>query len=286
MSATTSKARERVGFIGLGNIGKPMAINLARAGFPLTVLDLDPAPLAELADLGAHVAGTPKELGERSNVICSVVMNDRQTLQVLLGQGDGENHQDGALAGLAPGSLIILHSTISVATCQEVARAAAVKDVAVIDAALSGAEERSRAGTLSVMIGGAQADVERAWPIFEVVGAELFHMGALGMGQATKQCNNLMSLVNIHVVEEALRLARQLGIDEQRMREVAAASTGDSWALRNIDQMRAIANLHGDGPGDMATFGRKDLALAAKLAASIGEAVPITDFVFDLTKRP
>ncbi len=281
MSTPTLGGPERIGFIGLGNIGKPMARNLVRAGFPLTVLDLDRAPMQELAALGAQIATNPKELAERSDVICSVVMNDRQTLEVLIGS---EGH--GALAGLAAGSLIILHSTISVATCQEVARAAAANDVAVIDAALSGAAERSEAGTLSLMIGGAQADVERAWPIFEVVGSELFHMGALGMGQATKQCNNLMSLVNIHAVEEALRLARKLGIDEQRMRDVAAASTGDSWALRNIDQMRAIANLHGDGPGDMGTFGRKDLALAATLAASIGEPVPITDFVFEQTKRP
>lgn len=281
MSAISSNARERIGFIGLGNIGKPMAINLVRAGFPVTVLDVELSPMQELAALGANIARNPQQLAEAADVVCSVVMNDRQTLDVLLGSdGDG-----GALSALAPGSLIVLHSTISVATCEEIARAAAVKDVAVVDAALSGAAERSESGTLSLMIGGDRAHVERARPIFEVIGSELFHMGALGMGQAAKQCNNLMSLVNIHAVEEALALARRLGIDEHRMVEVAAASTGDSWALRNIDQMRAIAGLHGDGPGDMGTFGRKDLALAAKLAASIGAPVPITDFVFNQTKR-
>lgn len=276
--SSTPARRERVGFIGLGNMGKPMAINLARAGFPLTVLDLDPDPVAELVALGAHAAGCPRELAERSDIICSVVMNDRQTLEVALGG-------DGVLAGAAAGSLIVLHSTISVATCREVAAAAQPKGVQVIDAAVSGAEERSRLGTLSLMIGGADADVRRAWPLFEVVGSELFHMGALGMGQATKQCNNLMSLVNIHVVEEALRLATALGIDEHKMREVAAASTGDSWALRNIDQMRALSQLHGEGLAHMGRFGRKDLSLAAKLAASIDQPVPITDFVFEQTKH-
>lgn len=270
--------RERVGFIGLGNMGKPMAVNLARAGFPLSVLDLDPAPVAELVGLGAHAAATPRELGERSDIICSVVMNDRQTLEVMLGG-------DGVLAGAAAGSVIVLHSTIGVATCREVAAAAEPKGIGVIDAAVSGAEERSRLGTLSLMIGGADADVQRAWPLFEVVGAELFHMGALGMGQATKQCNNLMSLVNIHVVEEALRLATALGIDEHKMREVAAASTGDSWALRNIDQMRALSGLHGEGLSHMGRFGRKDLSLAVKLAATIDLPVPITDFVFEQTKH-
>ncbi len=272
--------QERVGFIGLGNMGKPMAVNLVRAGFPVTVLDLDPAPVAELEALGAQRAETPRQVAEASDVICSVVMNDRQTLDVMLPGSGG-----GVLAGAAPGSLIVLHSTISIGTCRAVQEAAAPLGVRVIDAAVSGAAERSEAGTLSLMIGGDEADVARARPLFEVVGSELFHLGALGMGQAAKQCNNLMSLLNIHVVEEALRLAQALGIDEAKMREVAEASTGDSWALRNIDQMRGISGLHGDPVLGMARFGRKDLSLACKLAASIGEPVPIADFVFGLTTR-
>lgn len=272
--------QERVGFIGLGNMGKPMAVNLVRAGFPVTVLDLDPAPVAELEALGAQRAETPRQVAEASDIICSVVMNDRQTLDVML-PGSG----DGVLAGAAPGTLIVLHSTISIGTCREVEAAAAPLGVRVIDAAVSGAAERSEAGTLSLMIGGDEADVTRARPLLEVVGSELFHLGALGMGQAAKQCNNLMSLLNIHVVEEALRLAQSLGIDEARMREVAEASTGDSWALRNIDQMRGISGLHGDPVLGMARFGRKDLSLACKLAASIDQPVPIADFVFGLTIR-
>jgi 3-hydroxyisobutyrate dehydrogenase len=271
--------QERVGFIGLGDMGGPMARNLARAGFPLTVLDLDPGRMAALEAMGAQVAGNPRALAEQSDIVCSVVMNDRQTLEVMLEGGDG------VLAGAAEGSLIVLHSTISVGTCQEVSRAAASKGVGVIDAAVSGAAERSAKGTLSLMVGGDPAHVDRARPLFEVVGEKIFHMGALGMGQATKQCNNLMSLVNLHVVEEALRLAQRLGIDEARMREVAEASTGDSWALRNIDNMRALAGVHGDAEGNMARFGRKDIALASKLAAGIGAPVPITDFVFDLIKQ-
>ncbi len=271
---------ERVGFIGLGNMGGPMAKNLVKAGFPLTVLDLDPAPVAELVALGARAARSPRELAEASDIICSVVMNDRQTLDVIL-----DSNGEGVLSGASPGALIVLHSTISVGTCEEVAKAAATKGVAVIDAAVSGAAERSELGTLSLMIGGEVADVARAMPLFEVVGSEIFHMGALGMGQATKVCNNMMSLVNVHVVEEALRFAASLGIDEAKMREVAEASTGDSWALRNIDQMRALAGIHGDGATHMGRFGRKDIALASKLAAKIGEPIPITDFVFDQTKN-
>lgn len=270
--------RERVGFIGLGNMGAPMARNLVRAGFPMTVLDIDTDRMAELEALGARPASSPRDLARHSDVICSVVMDDRQTLEVLLGD-------DGVLAGAAPGSLIVLHSTIGVSTCRQVAAAAAAEQVAVVDAAVSGAAERSEAGTLSLMVGGDDADVARAMPLFEVVGSEIFHMGALGMGQATKQCNNLMSLANIHVVEEALRLARELGIDEGRMREVAAASTGDSWALRNIDQMRSIAGIHGAGADRMGTFGRKDLALVCRLAAESGVPLPITGFILEQAER-
>jgi 3-hydroxyisobutyrate dehydrogenase-like beta-hydroxyacid dehydrogenase len=110
-------------------------------------------------------------------------------------------------------------------------------------------------------------------------------MGELGMGQVAKICNNLMALVNVHVVEEALGLARAAGIDEARMREVAEASSGDSWALRNIVDMRALAGLHTGAKADMRIFGRKDISLAVKLGMRLGAAVPITDHVFEQTKR-
>ncbi|MCB1738772.1 MAG: NAD(P)-dependent oxidoreductase [Gammaproteobacteria bacterium] len=276
--ASDHPATERIGFIGLGNMGGPMARNLLEAGFELTVLDLDAERVAALATRGARVASSPRELAEHSDVVCSVVMNDRQTREVMLGD-------DGVLAGAAAGTLVILHSTLSVATCQELGRLAAARGVDLIDAAVSGAAERSEQGSLTLMVGGEAAVLERARPVFEVVGERVFHMGPLGMGQAAKQCNNLMSLVNVHVVEEALRLASALGIEEARMRELAECSSGDSWSLRNIDNMRALAALHTGGDTSMGRFGRKDISLASKLAASIGTPTPIVDFVFDLTKQ-
>ena len=271
---------ERIGFIGLGNMGKPMAENLVKAGFPMTVLDVDPAPVAELMALGAQAATNPRELAENSDIICSVVMNDRQTLAVML-EGDG----DGVLAGAEKGALILIHSTVSIETCRTVAEAAAAKGVGVLDAAVSGAAAKSRAGTLSLMVGGDAGLVERARPVFDVVGEKLYHMGELGMGQAAKVCNNLMCLVNVHVVEEALRLARTAGIDEAIMLEVARASSGDSWALRNLDNMRELAAIHTKGEPDMSIFGRKDIALASKLGGNLDASVPITNFVFDQTKK-
>lgn len=273
-------SKERIGFIGLGNMGKPMAENLVRAGFAVCVLDLNPDNVADLVALGATAASSPREVAEQSDIICSVVMNDRQTLGVML-PGDGQ----GVLAGAAPGSLIVIHSTVSAQTCETVASEAAKHEVAVIDAAVSGAAEKSRLGTLSILVGGDDASVKRAGPLFDVVGEHVYHMGALGMGQAAKICNNLISLVNVHVVEEALRLAKTAGIDEARMREVAEASSGDSWTLRNIDNLRELAAIHTHGNVDMSIFGRKDISLASKLAATLGADLPITNFVFDQTKK-
>lgn len=270
---------DRIGFIGLGNMGKPMAERLARAGFPLTVLDLNPAPVADLVALGAKAAASPKALAAESDIICSVVMNDRQTLALYLDAAEG------VLAGARPGSLIVIHSTVQAETCAAISEAAAAKGVDVIDAAVSGAAHKAREGTLSILVGGAEAHVARARPLFEEVGARIFHMGALGMGQAAKICNNLMCLVNVHVAGEALRLAEAAGIDEAAMRELAAESSGQSWALDNIDAMRALAAEHMGDKVDMSIFGRKDISLASKLAAKVGAATPITDFTFDLTKK-
>jgi len=271
--------KERIGFIGLGDMGKPMAENIARAGFPLTVFDLKPEPVADLVALGARAAASPRELAQTSDIVASVVMNDRQTIEVML------DDERGVLAGSRPGMAIVVHSTVSPETCRQVAAEAAAKGVGFLDAAVSGAAARSRAGTLTLMVGGDAALVERCRPLFETVGEHVFHMGDVGMGQAAKICNNLMSLVNLHVVEEALRLAAAAGIAEGRMRELAEASSGDSWALRNVDQMRTLAALTAKGPIDMTIFGRKDISLAVKLAKSLGDGVPITEMVFERAKR-
>ena len=270
---------ERIGFIGLGNMGKPMAERLARAGYPLIVLDLNPEPVADLIALGARAALSARELAANSDIICSVLMNDRQTLALFLDESLG------ILASTKPGSLIIIHSTLQLETCQTLNAAAQEKGVHVIDAPVSGAAARAREGTLSLMVGGDVEQIERAQPLFDELGKHTYRMGGPGMGQVAKVCNNLMCLVNIHVAEEALRLAEAAGIDEATMRELAERSSGQSWSLENLDNMRELAAIHMDGEPDMSIFGRKDISLAAKLGAKIGTPIPITNFVFDLTKK-
>ena len=265
---------EKVGFIGLGNMGKPMAVNLARAGVDLTVFDRDPAPVADLVALGAEAADSTAALGRQCDIVEIVVMTDRQVEDVIAGREEG----DGLLAGMAPGSLIVIHSTVHPDTCKRMAALAENHQVALIDAAVSGAEARSIAGTLTLIVGGAAEDVARARPIFDIVGEDVFHMGGVGMGQAAKLCNNLMSLVNIQIVEEALNLAKAAGIDEEKMVEIAKVSTGDSWALRNILPMRALISRASHGAANTAKLAGKDLILALKFGESLGIPLDFTDF--------
>ncbi len=265
---------DRLGFIGLGNMGKPMAVNLARAGADLTVFDRDPAPVAELVALGAKAAVSAAELGRHCDIVEIVVMSDRQVEEVIAGREEGE----GLLAGMAPGSLIVIHSTVHPDTCKQMAALARDHGISVIDAAVSGAEARSIEGTLTLIVGGAAEDIARARPVFDIVGEDVFHMGAVGMGQAAKLCNNLMSLVNIQIVEEALNLARAAGIDEEKMVEIARVSTGDSWALRNILPMRALISRASHGAADTAKLAGKDLILALKFGESLGVPLDFTDF--------
>lgn len=266
--------KTRLGFVGLGNMGGPMAANLARAGFPLSVYDVRKEPLDALAALGAHVARSTREVGERSEIVSCVVVDGRQVEEVFLGTGQG----DGVLAGLAPGGIFMVHSTVSPVTVRALAEAGRAKGVHVIDAAVSGAEERSQAGTLSIMVGGDADVVARCKPVFDVVGEHVFHVGAVGQGLAAKLCNNLILLATMQTLEEAVRIAEAAGLDAQTMIEIAGKSSGDSWAVRNYFTMQAMMQRHPQGPKGARQVGVKDLVLAAKLGHELGLEVPIADF--------
>lgn len=272
---------KKVGFIGLGNMGKGMAVNLARAGVDLTVFDLSAEPLRELAALGAKVAGSCGELGERCDIVEIVVVNDRQVEQVVYGDGRGDR---GVLATARPGTIIVIHSTVHPETCQKIAAAARERGVGVIDAAVSGAEARSKEGTLTLMVGGPTELVDACRPIFDIVGERVFHLGEVGRGQVAKLCNNLMSIVNLATVEEALRLAERAGIDEKQMIEIASVSTGESWALHGFGPMRDLMRGRG-ATQSIAVIARKDVALAVEMAKSLGAEVPVAEFVVGLSKR-
>lgn len=263
--------QQRIGFIGLGNIGKPMATNLLRAGYRLTVHDVRREALAGLKLLGATIVESPREVAEKSDLIAIAVVDDEQIEQVVLGP-------DGVLAGAQPGAIVVIHSTASPDACRRLAATCGEKGVRVVDAPVSGAESGAIAGTLTLLVGGETRDVDACREIFFVVGYRIFHLGPTGAGQVAKICNNLMFTVNLRAAFEGLRLAEAAGLDEKQFRDIVASSTAASWAIANIDAMFELVEQPRQSLEPIA-IGNKDLSLAADLGRALGIDTPIAEFV-------
>ncbi len=263
---------KRVGFIGLGNIGKPMAVNLVRAGFDVTVYDVRTESLRDVGALGAIVVHSSREVAERSDVVSIAVLDDAQVEAVILGQGE----DDGLLAALKPGSIIVVHSTVSPQICQSLATRVEQKGVRFLDAPVSGAERGASDGTLTLLVGGSAADIDRCRPLFDVIGDQVFHLGKVGAGQAAKLCNNVMFTINLLIAEEALGLARAAGIDENQMLEIVRASTGNSWVIQNLHDMRDLI-LNPRQSVSASELGLKDLSLALEFGQNLDATLPLTD---------
>ena len=206
----------RVGFIGLGNIGKPMAVNVAKAGFDVMVYDLRQEPLQELATLGAKVARSAQEIGAHGEIIELVVVDDAQVEAVILGEG-------GVLNGAKPGSVIAIHSTVHPRTIRKIAELAKAKGVGVIDAEVSGGDRGAQNKTLCYMVGGDKALFEQCRPVFATSGANIFHLGELGSGAIAKLAHNLIVYVNMMAASEGMHLAEKAGLDLKAMQEVVHA---------------------------------------------------------------
>ena len=260
----------KVGFIGLGTMGKPMAANLVRAGFEVTVHDLALEPVAELVSLGALAAASPRAIGERCHVVQVVVWDDAGVESVV----------GGVLETARPGTIVAVHSTVSVGTCRRLADAARERGVSVIDAAISGGPPRAADGSLAIMVGGPVEAFETCKPIFDAIGKQVFHVGPLGAGMAAKLCNNLMVMVNLQTVVEALRIAEAAGIGPERMIELASAGTADSWALRHGFALMQRARSE-PVAGTQAQMQAKDLELAVKLASELGDQAEIAEFFLE-----
>lgn len=271
---------KKIGFIGLGNMGEHMATNLAKAGFDLTVHDVRPEPMRALEKVGAKLARSAQEVGERCDIVETIVVNDAQVEEVILGKDGG-----GALAGARPGSIIVIHSTVHPKTCQRIAALARDKGVGVLDAAVSGGEMAARAGTLSLMVGGDPVLLEICRPVFNVLGKNIFHMGDVGMGEVAKLANNTMAIINMHTTREGLRLARLAGIDEKKMLEVVKVSTGASWAAENWEAMQRVAENYTTGVNGMSQVAYKDISLAVTVGHEVGASLPVAALVSQLVEH-
>lgn len=223
-STGSADPKPRVGFIGLGDIGAPMAINIAKAGFELTVFDLRESAMVELAGHGARPAASVAELASQVDVLCTCVLYDHQVRDIFLGD-------DGILANARPGCVALVHSTIFPNTVEELARLGEGRGIEVVDAPISGASTRSREGTLSMMVGGSEEALKTARPVLQTVAAHIFPVGVPGHAQIAKLGNNIMALCNQVVAMEAVRFAEAFGLDRERLFEIARVSSGASWAV-------------------------------------------------------
>lgn len=257
----------RVGFIGLGNIGKPMAINVAKAGFDLMVYDLREEPLKELAALGATVARSASEVGAHGEIIELVVVDDAQVEAVTLGEG-------GVLNGAKPGSVIAIHSTVHPKTVKKIAELAKAKGVGVIDAEVSGGERGAQAKTLCYMVGGDKALFEKCHPVFATSGANIFHLGELGAGAAAKLAHNLIVYVTMLAASEGMRLGQKAGLDLQALQEVVHAGAAQSRVADNWLQQRRLRDTYTTGPQGLMQLIYKDLRLALELGHDLGLSLP------------
>jgi 3-hydroxyisobutyrate dehydrogenase-like beta-hydroxyacid dehydrogenase len=254
--------RLRAGFIGLGSQGAPMARRIALGGFPLTLWARRPAALEPFADTPAKAASTPAEMAAGSDVIGLCVRDDDGINQVTSGD-------DGILAGVAPGTIIAVHSTVHPDTVRALAASAAEKGAFVIDAAVSGGQPAASAGRLLVMVGGEEEHLERARPVLASYANPIVHLGPLGAGQVTKLLNNTLFTAHLAVGASLLTLGRDLGVDPAALAQVIAHGSGESFALARVADAGGTLDRIGGHAGPLLA---KDVRLTVAVAEAAGLA--------------
>lgn len=260
---------ERIGFIGLGIMGRPMARNLLKAGHQLTVHSRSRGPVDELTAEGARPAHSPHEVAARSDVVILMLPDSSDVESVMLGY-------EGVLAGARPGMLAIDMSTISPVVARELADRARAQGVGMLDAPVSGGDVGAIQGTLSIMAGGSAQDFERAWPIFEKLGKTIVHVGESGAGQVVKACNQIVVALTIEAVSEALTLGSRAGVDPAIIVQVLSGGL----AGNKVMDVRGPNFLeHNFKPGFKIRLHSKDLGIALASGREYGVSLPVTALV-------
>jgi len=261
--------RPAIGFIGLGIMGRPMALNLLRAGYPLVVHNRTRAKEQELIDEGAQSADGPRQVAERAEIVITMLPDSPDVERVYLGE-------DGVISGARAGQLLIDMSSIAPAVAQAVAAAAGSVGASALDAPVSGGDVGARDGTLSIMVGGPESAFDRARPVFDVLGKTVVHLGEAGAGQTAKACNQILVAVTIEAVSEALVLASKAGVDPERLLEVLSGGLAGN---RVMEVRRRNFLEHDFTPGFKLALHHKDLGIALRTARELGVYVPTTALV-------
>ena len=212
----------KVGFIGLGTMGKPMAINIAKAGFDLMVYDIREEPLRELGTLGVKIARSAKEVGEHADIIEIAVLDDAQVEAV--GVGDA-----GVLMGARAGAIVAIHCTVSPKTLKAITENASSKNIIIVDAPISGGETGAYEQRLCYMVGGSKESVDQCREVFATSGAEILHLGKVGTGTAAKIINQILVCINMLAMFEGVSVAEKAGLDLKLLQKVIHNSAGQSY---------------------------------------------------------
>jgi 2-hydroxy-3-oxopropionate reductase len=256
----------RIGYIGLGLMGKPMAGNLLKAGFPLTVHNRSRAAVEELVAQGAQAAFSPREVASASDVVFTNLPDSPDVEQVVLGK-------DGIIEGVREGMIFVDNSTIKPATARRMARELLAKGVAALDAPVSGGDVGARAGTLAIMVGGPQEAYQRVLPALQAMGKTITHVGESGAGQVAKACNQVMVAAQMVAMGELLLLAQKAGVDPRRVVEAIRGGAAQCWTL-DVKPARLFAGER--APGFKAHLQHKDLGIVLDTARAYGLPLPAT----------
>jgi 2-hydroxy-3-oxopropionate reductase len=260
---------ERVGFIGLGIMGMPMARNLMDSGYELTVHNRSPEKAEELGKKGAAVAATPREVAQNSDVVITMLPDSPQVREVVAGE-------DGVLEGISEGALLIDMSTISPVVTEELAEALKEKGASMLDAPVSGGDVGAIEGILSIMVGGEEADFQRAKPLFEAMGETITHVGPTGAGQVTKAANQVVVALTIEAVSEALVLGSAGGVSPEKILDVLSGGLASNKVME-VKREKFLS--HTFEPGFRSELHHKDLGIALAAGREYGVVLPVTAIV-------
>ena len=264
----------KIGFIGLGNMGLPMAINLLKAGYEVIGFDLVQAQIDAFAQAGGKVATSANSAADGVDIVISMLPASRHVEGLYLGD-------KGLLANANPRAILIDCSTISPKVAQAVASEAKAKGFVMVDAPVSGGTAGAQAGTLTFMVGGESSAVECIRPILEKIGKNIFHAGGNGAGQTVKVCNNMLLGIQMLGTSEALRLGIANGMDPKVLSDIMAKSSGRNWALELYNPCPGVMENVPSSKGYAGGFGvdlmLKDMGLATENAQDLGASVPLGD---------
>jgi len=265
-------AQQTIGFIGLGIMGRPMAKNLIKAGYPVVVHSRSRGPVDDLVKSGAKAASSPKDVAAQCDVLITMLPNSPDVEQVALGK-------DGVIEGAKAGLIFVDMSTISPIVSQKVGQALAAKSVKMLDAPVSGGERGAIDGALSIMVGGEKSVFDAVLPIFQAMGKTITHLGPLGFGGFTKLANQIIVAVNLTALAEALTLAKKAGLDRDLTLTALAGGLAGSKCL---DQKKPNYLAGTYNPGFKIDLHFKDLGLIMESARALGVPLPATAVVQEL----